>query len=170
MQADARHIDKGQGVQTLEILGQRLAQSQVLRPVEAGQAGVCGLQGEYGDRHVTGQLELLAGQGDGLFNFEQGRFLAAACQVLVERLQGLALPLELAKLAFDGTELGLQGLKLLAQFLLRAAVFLVAGIGLSQTAADFLLRFLQLLAGFLPLLASQHKGGQGDEKPGILPG
>lgn len=113
-QADARHINERKGVEAGQIIGHGLAQGQVGRAIKAGELGVGRLQCLHCDRQVAGQLQLLPGQNDGLFDLDQGQLFTAARDVLIQRLQGRRLGLEFGDFAIGGAEPGLQCFNLLA--------------------------------------------------------
>jgi hypothetical protein len=88
LEGDAGRIHLGQRLEGVEVGGDGLAQGQPLGPVDRAEAGVGGLQREQRGVHVAGELELLGGDGDGLFDLGQHPVVPAAGELLVHGLEG----------------------------------------------------------------------------------
>ena len=146
----ARHVERRQRLQAIDVARQRAAHRQELRPVDARQAALRQLQREQRRAHVARELQLLLGDREHLLDFRELPLVAVARQFLVERLQRDLLVLRFGQPRLERADLGLR----LAQRLLglpperaRLAAF---GLDVVQALGELLLRRADAAAGIQP--------------------
>ena len=108
------HVDERGALQTVDIALDHFAQGRELRPVDALQAAVRGLQREQRRLDVARELQLLRGNRERLLDLGQCPFVAGSRQLLVQRLERDLLILRFGEPAFERGHLRFQLVRALA--------------------------------------------------------
>ena len=170
LEGDAGRINLGQRLEGVEVGGNGLAQGQPLGPVDRAEAGVGGLQREQRGVHVAGELELLGGDGDGLFDLGQHPVVPAAGELLVHGLEGDLLALGFGQLGVEGADLALEVLEVFLGLPGEGAGLFGGGVTVGEAAGQVFLEVGQAAAGLDPLPAQQGQRHGGDDDGRTTPG
>ena len=137
--------------------------------VDALQTAVRSLQCRQRGLDVAGQLQLLAGNQENLFDFGQYRFVAVARHFLVHLLQRDLMALGFGQFLFQQIELGLSFARGFLSLAGENLAFLVACFESAETAAQGEFQIGIALARVEPLPAEQQQGQQRQDQRDIQP-
>jgi hypothetical protein len=161
-QGEPRDVDAGRCFQTLDIPREHLAKREKLRTIRARETRIGRLQGGQGGLHAAGELELLHRNGENLLHLGQHPFVAAARQLLVERLQCNLLVLGFDKLRLELGELGLGLAHRLLGLACRAPGITTVRIAVAQPPGHLFAQSGHLKARVVPL--PRDHGDHDDER------
>ena len=165
----------GRGLHAFHIAGENLAQRNELRAVRAREARIGHLQRRQRGLDVSGELQLLRGDGENLLDLGEHPFVAAARQILVERLERALMVLRFGELLLEQRELRLRVAHRLLRLPRSEARVAAVGLAVAHAAHDFLTQVAHLAAAVVPQpgenqreQAQSDRRGRGEPTPGRL--